>query len=166
MLESVDSTIAGLRSVVGAHNDSDLATKLRLDKSTISGWRSRGRVPERFVQLLEPERVPEIDIWPELHDRGTALALARYVILRTEIVHSGDADKAIAAFLDVKPFWLVLNRAVLDLRSKVEALKIDLSAAAALLLQDDLRDPKATAARLTSHLTEDLDDNPWIKGWK
>ena len=83
-LESVDPTIAGRRNVVGTHNGCDLAAKLRLDKSTISGWPFRGRVPGRFVQLLEPDRLPEIDIWPELHDRGTALALpamsARYVI--------------------------------------------------------------------------------------
>jgi hypothetical protein len=104
-------------------------TKLGVDKSTISAWRSRRRIRERFVQLPEPERLPEIDIWPELHDRGTAPALARYVSPRPETVRGGDADRAIAAVLDGKPFWPVLNRAALDLRSMVQALKIDVSAA-------------------------------------
>jgi hypothetical protein len=166
MLESVDSTIAGLRRVVGAQNDSELASKLGIDKSTVSGWRARGRVPERFVKVLEVEQMPPQEVWPELHDRGTAVALARYAIMRNEAAMSGNLDTALPAFLDVKPFWLVMHRAVFDLRSKMDALHVDLQTAAALLLQEDLRAPQDTAARVARMLAEDLADSPHLRDWK
>lgn len=166
MLESVDTTIAALRGIVGAQNDAELANKLGIDKSTVSGWRARGRVPLRFVRLLDAEPVPSHDVWPELHDRGTAVALARYAILRNEVAMGGHVDQALPAFLDVRPFWLVMHRAVHELRVKMDLLHIDLQAAAALLLQEDLRNPQETAKRVTAMLAEDLADNPQLADWK
>lgn len=131
----VESTINNLRTVVGAKNDAELARRLQIDQSTISSWRARGRVPSRFVKLLEAEPIPSHEVWPELHDRGTAVALARYAILRNEVAMGGNVDKALPTFLDVRPFWIVMHRAVHDLRSKMDALHVDLQTAAALLLQ-------------------------------
>lgn len=165
-MDQVESTISDIRAVVGAKNDADLARRLNIDQSTISSWRSRGRVPSRFVKLLEAQPIPSHDVWPELHDRGTAVALARYTILRNDVAMAGDADQAIPAFLEVKPFWLVMHRAVHDLRTKMDALNIDLQAAAALLLQEDLRSPQVTAKRVAAMLAEDLADNPQLRDWK
>ena len=165
MRESVDSTIAELRGVVGAQNDAELATKLSVDKSTVSGWRSRGRVPDRYVKIIETDNVPSRDVWPELHDKGTAVALARYAIMRNKVAMSGNTDKAIPAFLELKPFRLVMHRAVHDLRTKMKLLNIDLQAAAALLLQEDLRNPQKTAFRVSAMLSEDLADNPQLCDW-
>ena len=53
MHSSVDATIAGLRGAVSAGTDAELARMLGVDQSTISSWRSRGRVPERFVKMLD-----------------------------------------------------------------------------------------------------------------
>lgn len=166
MQQSVGTTIAGLRGIVGAANDAELAQKLGLDKSTVSGWRARGRVPPRYTKLLEAEQIPSIDVWPELHDRGTAVALARYTILNNQIAMSGDADKALRTFLEVKPFWIVMHRAFTDIRAKMDALNIDIQSAAALLLQEDLRNPEETAKRVGAMLAEDLADNPHLAGWK
>lgn len=165
-METVDTTISDLRGIVGAQNDADLARKLGIKKNTVSGWRARGQVPDRFVKLLKAEPVPSHDVWPELHDRGTAVALARYTILRSEVAMKGDVDLALPAFLDVKPFWLIMHRAVHELRIKMDALNIDLQAAAALLLQEDLRSPKDTAKRVADMLDEDLADNPHLNDWK
>jgi len=79
---------------------------------------------------------------------------------------SGDLDSALPAFLDVKPFFLVMHRAVYDLRVKMETLKVDLQTAAALLLQEDLRSPRETAIRVAAMLVEDINDNPDLKGWR
>ena len=160
MLEGVDTIIVALRGIVGAQNDAELANKLGVDKSTISGWRARGRVPSRYMKLLEAEPVPSHDVWPELHDRGTAVALARYTILRSEVAMGGEVDAALPAFLDVKPFWVVMHRAVHDLWVKMATLNVDLQAAAALLLQEDLRNPNETAKRVADMLAEDLADSP------
>jgi hypothetical protein len=166
VMNSVETTISDLRGLVGAKNDAELARQLQIDQSTISSWRSRGRVPSRFTKLLETAPVPQDEVWPELTDRGTAIALARYAILRNEVVMSGNLDLAIPAFLDVKPFWLVMHRAVFELRGKMDALKVDLKTAAALLLQEDLRAPKETAQRVAAMLAEDFADNPFLQEWK
>lgn len=159
MLENVDTTIAGLRSVVGAKNDADLAGKLGLDKSTISGWRSRGRVPDRFVRFLRADAF-EKEVWPELYDRAIAVGNARYAMLQQNVLNSNDLNQAMAAFLHTKPYWLVMHRAMHELRIKMEVLGIDLSTAAALLLQNDLQDTSATAKRVADLLAEDIADSP------
>lgn len=164
-MQTVDTVIGSLRAVVGAKNDADLARQLKIDQSTISSWRARGRVPARFAALLEPEPLPKEEVWPELTDRGTAVALVRYVILRQQVATQGNVELAFSAFAEVKPFWLIMHRAVHDLRAKMKALNVELSTAAALILQEDLRDPKATEARVAAQLAEDIRDNSWLKDW-
>ncbi|AVL53257.1 hypothetical protein CEP88_11995 [Roseobacter denitrificans] len=104
--------------------------------------------------------------WPELEERGQSIALVRFTILRQKIASSGDVDTALPVFLDLLPFWLVMHRAVHELRLKMEALKVDLKTAQALLMQEDLRDPQATLDRVANQLEEDLKDNPHLKEWK
>lgn len=167
-MPDVSATISALRAVVGAKNDAELARRLKLDQSTISTWKARGRVPKRFLKLIEASGVegpvPSHEVWPALHDRATAVALVRYVMLRKSLATSGSPDKALAAFLDVRPFWLIMNRCVIELRGKMELLAVDLPAAAALLIQEDLRDPDATAERIAAQIEEDFSDNPHLMG--
>ena len=164
MIGAVDKTIANLRRVVSAETDAELARKLGIDKSTISGWRSRGRVPGRFVKLLEAPgtgvdlEIPQV--WGELQERAQAIALVRFTLARADTARSGEIDRAMGVFLDVRPFWVVLYRAVHDLRLKTEALGVDLRTAQALLMQEDLRDPEASARRVELQLAEDIRDNP------
>ncbi|MFN3721890.1 MAG: helix-turn-helix domain-containing protein [Paracoccaceae bacterium] len=169
-MDTVEALITNLRSVVGAKNDAELARQLDIDQSTISSWRARGRVPVRFTKILDTPNVgakPDPDhAWPEMQERATAVALARFVMLRRHEFEGPATDLTLARFLDIKPFWLLMNRAVLELRTKIDALKIDLATAAALVLQEDLRDPDATIKRVTQQLSEDLADNPWLKEWK
>ena len=66
-------------------------------------------------------------------------------------------------FIDQKPFWFLMWRAAHDLGSKMHALGVELKTAQALILQDDLRDPEATAQRVAKHLAEDIADNPHLK---
>lgn len=168
MLPQIEATLAELRSVVGAKNDAELARRLKIDQSTISSWKARGRVPQKFTKLLEEsEAKPQPpEVWPELQDRATAVALVRFILLRSELARSRDVDQAIATLRDLKPFWLAMHRAVHDLRAKMEALGTDLGTAEALLFQEDLRDPDATAERVRAQLAEDLSDNPWLGDYK
>ena len=48
----------------------------------------------------------------------------------------------------------------------MEALRVDLKTAQALIMQEDLRDPEATTRRVERQLEEDIDDNPWLAGYK
>lgn len=170
MHSSVDATIAGLRGAVSAGTDAELARMLGVDQSTISSWRSRGRVPERFVKMLDTGKkagsseAPQV--WGELQERAQTIALIRFTLIRSKVAQSGDVDRALGVFLDLKPFWLVLHRSIHELRIKMEALRVDLKTAQALVMQDDLRDPEATTQRVEQQLEEDIADNPWLAGYK
>ena len=170
MQNSVDVTIAELRVSSGAKSNAELARRLGIDQSTISAWRARGRVPERFVNLLENSAIgaePQPpQVWGELQEFGHAIALARFTLLRCEVAFSGDADRAMSVFRDIKPFWILLHRAVHELRMKMEALAVDLVTAQALLLQEDMRDPDAARGRIADQLAEDFRDNPFLQNWK
>ena len=172
MLQSVEATIQGLRGVVNAKSDAELARTLGIDQSTISSWRARGRVPQKFEKLLRsngssaasgPIDWSTLEVWPELQELSRAIGLLRFTLLRSEVARSGDVDRAMSIFIDQKPFWFLMWRAAHDLGSKMHALGVELKTAQALILQDDLRDPEATAQRVAKHLAEDIADNPHLK---
>lgn len=172
MLESVEATIQSLRVAVSAKSDAELARTLGIDQSTISSWRARGSVPQKFVKLLRsngssaasgPIDWATLEAWPELQERSRSIGLLRFTLLRSEVARSGDVDRAMGAFMDQKPFWLLMYRAAHDLGVKMQALGVEMKTAQALILQEDLRDPDATAHRTAKHLAEDIADNPGLK---
>ena len=166
MESSVEQTITQLREVVGAKTNAELSRKLGIDQSTISAWRARGRVPKRFVDFLDEDVEAKPQIWAELQERAQTIALVRFTLLMHDTAVSGDVDKAMTEFMDLKAFWLVMHRAVHELRLKMENLKLDITAAQALLLQEDLRDPSSTKVRVTECLAEDIKDNSWLAAYE
>jgi hypothetical protein len=68
-------------------------------------------------------------------------------------------------FMTLKPFWLIMYRAVHDLRLKMLALGAELKTARARVMQEDLRNPEATSARVAAQLDEDMKDNPDLRGF-
>ena len=166
MQGNVDVTIANLRTVVKAKSNADLARKLGVDQSTISSWRARGRVPDQFLEFLKDPASQKSQVWQELTECATAVALVRYTLLRHDVAKSRDIDRGMSVFLTLKPWWLVMHRAAHELRLKMDALGTDLKTAQALIMQDDLRDPDATARRVEQHLAEDLADSPHLENYK
>lgn len=168
MQGSVDAAIAELRRVVGAQTDAELARHLALDKSALTAWRSRGRVPERYqsflAQVRSGEPFQEFEIWPELQSAGQRIALIRFTLLRQKDARSGNIDQAMQIFKSLRPFWLIMYRAVHDVRLKMMAVGAELKTAQALVMQQDLRDPEATAVRVAGQLAEDISDNPTLFG--
>ena len=69
-------------------------------------------------------------------------------------------------FMTLKPFWLIMYRAVHDLRLKMLALGAELKTAQALIMQEDLSNPLATSARVALQLDEDLKENPTLRGFE
>lgn len=166
MSTAVENTLEELRKVVSARNDAELARKLGIDQSTISSWKSRGRVPQRFANMLSAELgkadpLP-LEVGGELQDRGTSVALLRFTLWRGELATSGTPEDVMRAFMDLRPFWLIMHRAIHELLLKVEAFNVDLATAQALLLQEDARDPLATRQKVETVLAEYAADNPWM----
>ena len=161
---SVESTITALRQIVGVRTDADLARKLELDKSALAAWRARGRVPQRYQnfvdQLQDGSIIKDLEIWPGLQSAVHRIALVRFTLFRHGVASSGNVNQAMAVFQSLHPFWLIMHRAVHDLRVKMTALGADLRTAEALVMQEDLRDHLATVQKVSDELAEDLADNP------
>jgi hypothetical protein len=117
-----------------------------------------------LAQVRSGEPFQEFEIWPELQSAGQRIALIRFTLLRSEDVRSGNVDQAMQVFKSLRPFWLIMYRAVHDVRLKMMALGAELKTAQALVMQQDLRDPEATAARVAAQLIEDMSDNPTLFG--
>lgn len=166
MQNTVDSMIAALRVSVSAKNDAELARLIGVDQSTISSWRARGRLPQRFAKMIDgsaamPSGKPP-EFWGELQECAHVVALIRYTLIRADVALSSNVDLAISAFMDIVPFWLVMHRAVHEIQLKMEALNVDVQTAQILLMQEDLRNPKAAADRIAKQVAEDSTDNPWL----
>lgn len=52
---TIEENLARLRKIFGAANDAELARALKLGQSTISTWKSRGRIPDRVLSILDGE---------------------------------------------------------------------------------------------------------------
>lgn len=50
-----DDVIAALQKRLGVDTDQALATALSVGRSTIANWRRRGRVPERYMALVDED---------------------------------------------------------------------------------------------------------------
>ena len=94
------------------------------------------------------------------------IALARYVILMGPQIEPSNIDNAMSLLLDMRNFWLIMYHAAEDVRSEVSVLRVEPETAQALVLQDDLRNPSATFARIKATLMEDIRDNTWLADWK
>lgn len=120
--QDVDEVIALLRQRLGAATDADLARKLRIGQSAISAWRSRGRVPERFVGILLGDdkqffMTPPAK-WAEHEELAFRLALFRYMRLAERLTRGGSHSASLrlhAAHSSL--FWAFMHTAQEELAS-------------------------------------------------
>ena len=120
MNSDVDDTISALRERMGAQNDAELARKLRIDKSTISSWRSRKRVPRRFERILEGENHQMIAAppmgWGDHEKEAFRLALFRFTRLFAETARGDDYVPIVDTFEpNSAAFWLLLGASQEDM---------------------------------------------------
>lgn len=173
-MSDVDRIIADLRALVAAETDSELAKALKIDKSTISSWRSRGRVPSKFVAYLEEgngnarsELLSQDEMLPMFAEMTVGIAAFRLALVM-DSGHPMVADQdALTLFLQERlPFFALQHRAVLDVRDRVIALGVKPETARLLVIQADLSDRKAALSRTLEHLEEDLRDNEGALGYR
>ena len=137
-----ENVIAGLKQQMGVSSDADLARSLRIDKSTISSWRSRGRVPMRFLNILKGDSSLALGA-PPLHWAGhenaaLALALFRYGRAFGQELHSGDFETAMRLVGNPHDLWTLFRHAQSDLQRTMEEGHHQLMSAASVLVHQDL----------------------------
>lgn len=123
MSADVEEEIAALRKRFRVDTDQGLADRLMLGRSTVTSWRRRGSVPDRYMRLASerPTSLPDIldpSLDPVERD-AWVLALVRLIL--------GSGAKIIdyPTFLRDGPFLpkqlaVGLEKAVLDLNARME----------------------------------------------
>lgn len=157
MSSKADDIILALREHLEAKNDADLARKLRIDKSTVSSWRSRGRVPDRFRRIAEGDSHEAVATlptrWGEHEDKSFQLALFRYSRLFGPTAGSGDFRAAMELFSKGTFLWYMLTNAQDDLAER-QKNGDSLSTAFALTLHEDIASPDSSCERDLRRLEE------------
>ncbi len=138
-MSNVDKIIDELRAVYGASNNSDLARKMDIGKSTIASWRRRGRVPKRHTKILESGELP---IFPpgairqhSLYAGALLLALVRYrahshPLRPSEIVKAVSDEGVLQEFTDL------FHAAAKDVTARALEYGIEYRAAVITLLHE------------------------------
>lgn len=125
-----------------ADTDADLARKLAVDKRTVSAWRARGGVPDRYLSIIEgadPQTVNTPPLrWGPYEDYAFRLALFRFTKVRATVALSNDYSTIFKEFANLTGFWRLLHKTQQDLAAAMEDRTEVLDTALALVLHDDL----------------------------
>ncbi len=123
MSADAEEAIAALRKRFRVETDQGLADRLRLGRSTVTSWRRRGTVPERYLRLASerPTSLPDVldpSLDPVERD-AWVLALVRLVL------SAGARITDYPTFLRDGPFLpkqlaVGLEKALLDLSARME----------------------------------------------
>lgn len=128
MTGDVEEAIAALMKRFRVSTDQGLADRLRVGRSTVTSWRRRGAVPERYMRLASerPTALPDIldPSLDPLERDAWVLALVRLVL--------GPGARIVdyATFLRDGPFLprqlaVGLEKALLDLSARMEESGFD-----------------------------------------
>ncbi len=153
-----DEIVEQLKQKLDASTDSELARKLGVDRRTVSGWRSRGSVPKRYLGILEGVSKNAYSappsVWGEYETVAFDLALFRFCNFYGSRLATSDFRHLLADLPMCAPgFWVLMNRAQEDLANALDEGTRNLHVAFAMLMHDDLTDIEGSVRRDEDHLT-------------
>lgn len=139
-----ENIIDALKVRLSAETDSDLARKLAVDKRTISSWRSRNKVPDRYQAILEGSEKQAVLTaplkWGEYEQTAFKLALYRFARARSEVAQSSDYATVFRAFEAERGFWSLMLQAQLDLAKVLDnGSSVSLHTALAIVIHEDIK---------------------------
>lgn len=143
MTTDPETVIEQLKAKFNVDTDVELARKLRIEKSTVSSWKSRGRVPNRFLRILSGENhqfiaAPPIG-WGEEEQAAFSLALFRFSRAFSDIITKGEYRSLVQLFTPASShFWWLMSEAQQDLIKRQAHSGVSVSAAATMAMYDDL----------------------------
>jgi transcriptional regulator with XRE-family HTH domain len=128
MADEVSAVVARLKQRFHASTDQELAEKLSLGRSTVTSWRRRGSVPERYARLADGEAVTPFGLpwtyWTEEENAALSLALLRHGAWQAPIVQDYGAFLSKAGFI-VPQLLSQMQTALDDLRRAMQTRGID-----------------------------------------
>ena len=144
--------IEKLKVRFAAQSDADLATQLGVDKSTISSWKARGRVPDKYLLILHGGEnsgftAPPVR-WGERESAAFSLALLRFSAVIQPHLNSSDLEK-LSDWLPHygAPFWAIFAICLDEIDAKMGAGTRSAKEASLLLIALDANDPDGARSR-------------------
>ncbi|WP_022705306.1 helix-turn-helix domain-containing protein [Pseudorhodobacter ferrugineus] len=150
-MDKTANLIDELKKKLGVETDVDLARALTVDKSTVSSWRNRGNVPERYLAILKGEShqtvlTPPIK-WGQYEEFAFRLALFRFAKAKGLAAQGTSYGEVYMQFNKHAGFWLLMRQAQKDLALKIDDQTGVMDTAFALLIHDDIEAGEAATAR-------------------
>lgn len=150
MSDEVKRTIEALKSRYRVKTDSELAQIMGIDKSTISSWKTRNKVPSRIKEILESDMVAvqssPVD-WGPFQRRSFGLALLRITRVLNDRFDTADFQKAMKLTNSSGAFFMIMGRAEGDILNAQERGDYSFETATAIVLHDDMADPTSAIER-------------------
>lgn len=151
-MASAGEIVDRLKEQLRAETDSDLARILAVDKRTVSAWRSRGSVPERYLQMLSGDSHQSIATpplrWGVYEKEAFNLALFRATRALQGTAFQGSFHEQFSAFrMAGAAFWLLMRDSQVELSGRMESRDVPIQTAFALLIHDDLEAGEHAIAR-------------------
>lgn len=139
MPNSVEETLEALKKKMRAASDAELARKLRVDKSTISSWKARGKVPDRYIGILNGDSHQFIlttpPKWSTIEAKAFGLALYLHSVI-AETIADADYRPTLALFSQQGFFWMLMNNCLHELVNHMEETGQDAHTAFAVVLHE------------------------------
>lgn len=141
-MTDAEATIEALKVKMNAATDVDLARKLAVDKRTVSAWRARGSVPDRYTAILTGDSHQTIMTpplkWGPYEECAFRLALFRFTRVKAAAAISNDFRAIFDAFAHLRGFWLLMIRSQRDIAAVMEDRTDSVDTAMALVMHDDI----------------------------
>lgn len=158
MDEDAETIIAQLRERFGVRSDTELARELRVDKRTVSAWRSRGSVPKRFKAILDGHDISPINAaplqWTDHERAAFSLALFRYGRAYAQELGGEDFHRAMGVVEFTDDFWGLMFQAQQDISRLISSSVRDPLTALAVLIHEDIEHSSEAVERSKQQLRE------------
>jgi hypothetical protein len=140
-MSNSEVTIDALKARLKADTDTDLARKLAIDKRTVSAWRARGTVPNRYLDIIEGADHQTIATpplrWGEYENYALRLALFRISRATAPAALSDDPSTVYKTFT-FTTLWQLFRQSQEDLVAAMEGRTEFLDTALVLVIADDI----------------------------
>lgn len=142
-MDEAATVIADLKNALGVTTDSDLARKLRVDKSTIASWKARGSVPDRYKGIaagdpMQAMLAPPLK-WSEHEQAAFSLALFRFCRTFAGEIAAADFHTMLRVFGTTSwQLWVLFAEAQTDLAEEIGRSACSVQMALAMRIHRDL----------------------------
>lgn len=169
MERSAEEKIDTLKRMLNAKSDAELARKLGIDKRTVSSWKIRGKIPERFELMIEGKAGSHAygtapAYWSGIENIAMSLAAIRYSEVVSEASSSKDFESILSMAFHPEDIWTLHREAYSDLCEVMKAGSHSFESAVAVLIHRELDEPIAAKEARKKMILDNRPSVEWSDG--